>query len=262
MPVHRHRLSWLLPLFVLAATAAQAREEPAPAPRHGNSYEIRFLDIHAAEALAWESCTQPARCEVQAESYDNDPKKRGALRVVADGATHARIAKALMREDSLPETQSFQILFLAASKQPSGNNPGLSAGAQKALADLKDFLPFKSYRLLDSAWLRTARVGDLRLIGSRGQEYRIALSFRAFGTRAERSLVIDRFQLAEDAWAAPIPAAPTEGSPATPQPPRGVRELISTSFGMKIGETLVVGTSNLSGTDEALVVLLSAVPAP
>lgn len=259
------RLTTLLLLALLAAPAAAARQEATPEPRHGNSYEIRFLDIHAAEALAWESCTERSRCEVQAESYDNDPKKRGALRVNADGATHARIAQALMREDSRPETYSFQVSFMAASKQADGANPGLASGVQKALGDLQGFLPFKSYRQLDSAWLRTARAGNLRLTGMGGQEYQINLSFRSFGTRAERSLVVDRFQLVEDSSAMPAPAtpsAPADGEKGIPPPPRRSRELISTSFGLKAGETIVVGTSNLPGTDEALVVLLTAVPAP
>ena len=38
------------------------------------------------------------------------------------------------------------------------------------------------------------------------------------------------------------------------------REILSTSFSIKVGETLVVGTSKLDGGDEALVVLLTAEP--
>ena len=42
--------------------------------------------------------------------------------------------------------------------------------------------------------------------------------------------------------------------------PRPPRELISTTFGVKVGETIVVGTSKVDGTEEALIVLLTAVP--
>ena len=38
--------------------------------------------------------------------------------------------------------------------------------------------------------------------------------------------------------------------------------LIDTSFGLKEGETLVVGTSKVGGSNDALVVLVTAVPAP
>ena len=38
------------------------------------------------------------------------------------------------------------------------------------------------------------------------------------------------------------------------------RPLLETSFGMKAGETVVVGTAKLDGPSKALVVLLSALP--
>ena len=40
----------------------------------------------------------------------------------------------------------------------------------------------------------------------------------------------------------------------------GVVRLIGTTFGMNVGETVVVGTSKLNGGSEALVVLLTATP--
>ena len=39
------------------------------------------------------------------------------------------------------------------------------------------------------------------------------------------------------------------------------RQLIDTTFSLKEGETIVVGTSKADGADGALVVLLTAVPA-
>jgi hypothetical protein len=40
------------------------------------------------------------------------------------------------------------------------------------------------------------------------------------------------------------------------------RPLLQTTFSLKEGETIVVGTSKADGADGALVVLLTAVPAP
>ena len=43
------------------------------------------------------------------------------------------------------------------------------------------------------------------------------------------------------------------------QPPRWVRRnVIATSFSVKVGETIVVGTSKLNGNGEALIVLFTA----
>ncbi|HYG62047.1 MAG TPA: hypothetical protein VEL74_05670, partial [Thermoanaerobaculia bacterium] len=40
---------------------------------------------------------------------------------------------------------------------------------------------------------------------------------------------------------------------------RAPRRLIQTSFGLEVGETIVVGTSRLDGGEQGLVVLLTAV---
>jgi len=115
---------------------------------------------------------------------------------------------------------------------------GLSAPARKALSDIKDFLPYKSYRTLDTQWLaggpgpHNQIVGHL--LGSDNQDY--------------------NFQL----W------QPDGGRPSTltfrlRMPPPGFEKLLlETTFDMRPGETVVVGTSRLQG-DKALVVLLTAV---
>jgi hypothetical protein len=71
-------------------------------------------------------------------------------------------------------------------------------------------------------------------------------------------LFVDFFNLGEEPG---IPRAASEASKETQgRAPRAPRDLISTSFSLKKGETIVVGTSKIDGTDEALVVLLTAVP--
>ena len=68
-----------------------------------------------------------------------------------------------------------------------------------------------------------------------------------------RRLVIvdpDRFPL-------PPETPRKDGAPLAPQP---LRPLLETSFGMKAGETVVVGTAKLDGPSKALVVILSALP--
>ena len=47
---------------------------------------------------------------------------------------------------------------------------------------------------------------------------------------------------------------------AAPTPPTVAEHLLSTSFSIRKGETVVVGTSKLRGNDQALVVLLTALP--
>ena len=48
--------------------------------------------------------------------------------------------------------------------------------AQKALKDLQDFLPYKSYHLVDMAWLRTSWNASSQITGPKGESYVVDIS--------------------------------------------------------------------------------------
>lgn len=250
----------LLLLAVPLAAAAPRQEEatPKPSATYGNRYEIRFMDLHAAEVLAWEQCADKERCKVTALAVSGDPARKGYLEVSADTSTHERIARALARQDATPRTQTFQVILLAASAKAGASATDLSQSAQKALNDLRDFLPYKSYQVLDSTWLRTTQTAEGRLVGRHGMGYSLRLRFRPVGGAEDKNLFVEIFRIDEE------PGMPRPSAEAKPGEaalaPRAPRDLIDTSFGLKEGETIVVGTSKLDGSDEALVVLLTAVP--
>jgi hypothetical protein len=215
------------------------------------------MDLHAVEVLAWDQCAQKDRCRIGTLAVDGSPSRRGHLEVTADATTQEKIARVLAKEDATPRTQRFQLLLLAASAKAGGGGPEVPANTQKALADLKEFLPFKSYELLDMAWLSATqdRTAEAHMVGRPGQNYRMIMRFRNVGARADRDLFVDAFQLTLEPF-----ATKAEGGEGKDTHHPG-RELIDTSFGLKEGETLVVGTSKVDGLDEAVVVLLTAVPA-
>lgn len=151
-----------------------------------------------------------------------------------------------------PRNQNIQILLLSASLKPGTTaGPEIPENAQKALNDLKKFLPFKSYQVVDGAWLSATegKTAQGRLAGSGGATYKVALRFRSTGEGESRSLFVDAFDLEQE-----IVVQMQEG------PKFGGRDLINTTFSIKEGETIVVGTSKADGADGALVVLLTAVP--
>ena len=261
---------WMI-LFLLlvgASGPALARAQEEPLSITSIRYEIRYMDLHAAEALAWEQCPAALKnyCRVAAMALQGDPTKKAYLEVKADPATHERIAQALVKADAKPRTQVFQVVLLAASGKTGRPAPELSASAQKALADLQGFLPYKSYEVLDTAWIRTTQddVAEGRVVGLRGASYQMQLRFRVTGAAEEGQLFIDAFQLRSEPTMFQTPAKEGTGSgtpAAAPVPtPRPARDLISTSFGLKVGETIVVGASKVDGAEDALVVLLTAVP--
>jgi hypothetical protein len=237
----------------LAAKQAEKQPEPPAVPsREAQSvrYEIRFMDLHAAEVLAWDQCAQKERCRVASLTVPGE--KRKYLDVTAEPAVQEKIARALAREDRQPRTHGFQILLVAASLKPSGGGQEVPANVQKALADLKGFLPFKSYEVLDTAWLNGTqdRGMEARLVDRQGAVYPVILQFHDTGSPADHTLFVDVFRLRVEPFKIP-------GTPEV----RPGGSLIDTSFGVKEGETLVVGTSKTSGSNEAVVVLVTAVPA-
>ena len=55
--------------------------------------------------------------------------------------------------NTLSQIQGFNIVLLVGESQASGGSvDDVPAAARKALADLRDFLPFKHYRLVDTQW--------------------------------------------------------------------------------------------------------------
>jgi len=258
-------LTLLLVLTAVPLAAKPAQEAPTPPPTPvaltDSRFEIRFMDLHTAEQLAWDQCPEKERCRIAASAFINDTAAKwvgdsnlkGFLEVRSDSATHERIVRALAKADAAPLTQSFQLLLLAASTHKGTGEPDVPASAQKALAELRGFLPYKDYRLLDSTWLRATqdRPTEGRVVGRGDQGYGVKLRFRTTGGD---QMFLDIFQLGEELMP-PRPAA--DGKKSEPHVPR---DLITTSFSLKKGETIVVGTSKLDGSDDALVVLLTAVP--
>src|SRR5688572_910962 len=69
------------------------------------------------------------------------------------------------------QLNGFSVVLVEGSTSGGTATEGVPAAAAKALADLKDFLPYKSYRLLDTQWtLGSGRMAN-RLRGPDGRDY-------------------------------------------------------------------------------------------
>ncbi|MFL6195341.1 MAG: hypothetical protein ACJ75H_14285 [Thermoanaerobaculia bacterium] len=249
--------SLALAMLLLAPPVLAAKQEtpkpPAETPRPTQSvrYDIRYLNLHAAEVLAWDACIQKERCQITTLALANDPSRRGYLDVTAEAAVQEKVARALAKQDTIPRTQNLQILLLTASTKAGGGAPDVPENAQKALTDLKKFLPYKSFQMVDAALLSATegQAAQGRLVTSGGFKYEVKLRFRAQGDPEDQSLFVDRFELQQEL------IITTKDGPHYDR-----RSLIETAFNVKEGETIVVGTSKADGVDEALVVLLTVLP--
>lgn len=237
-----------------AAALAAAPEEHLKAPRLVTYYTLDYLDLHDAEALAWDQCPHKESCEINSRSGNGR-----ALVVSADAATQDRVAHMLAREDA-PQTQAFQLTLLLADDQPEPEGSALSKSNSQALRELREILPFRGYHLLDMAWVRATQSAKVRLGGPRGFPIEVEMDFHRLGGSAGKKLFIRRFILRQDLTAVQAHSpAHAEHQQVEETATFTADPLLTTSFGVDRGETVVVGTSKLPGTGQAIVLLLTAV---
>ena len=156
-------------------------------------------------------------------------------------------------------TYTFQLVLLVAGTEGAEQFENVPANARKALDDVKGFLPYTSYRLLDLAWLRSSRTAEAQISGPDGRSLSASIRFHTEPSDPQR-IEIQRLVIVEAPRAPMLLEAPRKDGAPTALAPQAIRPLLETSFGMKAGETVVVGTAKLDGPSKALVVILSAIP--
>jgi len=158
----------------------------------------------------------------------------------------------------------FQVVLLIGDTGGESELEGVSGNVSKALDDVKEFLPFKSYRVLDTALLRSAGRVEGLLSGPEGQDYSVEMAFHR--ESGKNRIIVQRFSLTDLGFrgtpAPPRKAAVDPGQSTGTVAPRAAiqRRLIESSFSLHVGETIIVGSSKLNGGSEALLVLLTAIP--
>jgi hypothetical protein len=137
---------------------------------------------------------------------------------------------------SNPSLMKFTITLLLGDTEagPSGT---LSPAAAKAIADLKDFLPYKRFHVLDTLPIIGLRSPTVKLRAPTGDQY----DFTMNATERPGNTIAVMLRLLDPGSSARQPAT-----------------LIDTQFNMAVGETVVVGTSRLEAT-KALILLVTSV---
>jgi len=138
--------------------------------------------------------------------------------------------------------RGYALVLLLGDTQSGPMPEALSPQAKKALGDIKDFLPYKSYRVLDTQWLAGSDMSASQSSGTlRGvNEESLPFNLEVQNQSTEKLKLFGA---------------------------GGRTILLENSFTARPGETVVVGTSRLplhdkgTDTDKALVVLFSVVEA-
>ena len=120
---------------------------------------MRHVVRVALAALALAVASAPAGA--QQASADSTPKK------------------VMNAPDPLPR-RGFNVVLLLGDMMGGDTQDAIPVAARKALADMKDFLPYKSYRLLDTQWIISGNAAGnaaavTRLRGVDDQEYELEL---------------------------------------------------------------------------------------
>jgi hypothetical protein len=137
--------------------------------------------------------------------------------------------------------KAFTVTLVLGDTQP-GASDSLAREATKALADLKDFLPYKQYRLLDPSPMIGLN-GPHIILRPGDQKYEFYMRSTDVSPKTTQ---VDMLRL----W---------EMRESTQEPKKtNYNLLIDTAFKIDVGETVVVGTSRLDGS-KALILLVSAV---
>ncbi len=251
---HRRGAILLALLGVVLALPVLARpaESDGASQPYERRYAVKQLSLHEAEVLAWQQCGAATKevCRVR----DSGIMESGIqyLVFIGDDAAQERLVRALAERDGMPRSQAFQVILLTADRAAKESLEGLPANTRKAIEDVASFLPFTRYRLVDAGWVRTANQAALTLHDADGLPLEVSLTLRG---RANEQLLISPFVV--DAQAVDLSSVE---SPTGKAVRRAGRRLLGTSFGIQLGETLVVGTSRVDGSESALVAVVSAAP--
>ena len=180
--------------------------------------------------------------------------------------------------DEVPDTKLVQINLLAASKTGSNELSDLPANTRKAIQDIRDFLPFKSYRLLDTSLVRvlvpshrgSPRSGPSNTFMRGPDDTKLEIRMSMMMGETESEVFVGRFEVSPSVMdrLRAVTMTPEQQDQADPGAPVVAPRadlidsgpLISTSFTAEVGETVVVGSSRLNGGDDALIVLFTALP--
>jgi len=248
-------------LALLAASVAPAAAAPAN-PGDGDHkalvsriYRVKHMDPSDAVMLAHQTCLDRRGDE---DSCRYSVERQGWFTYNTDAETQEAIAKVLAASDVPVSSLTLRLTLLMADNADHPK-PKLAEGEARALADIQQLLPYRSYRLVETGQLLARDRGQIRLGGV--PYYNGAFDLRRRPGVDSTTIQFDRFELFRSTPHRDTAAAAGQADDGKEEGDTGdvkTESLLRTSFTMEVGETVIVGTSRLDGDDEALIVLLTA----
>ena len=180
-----------------------------------------------------------------------------ALALPAPAAPQAQSPRLTTQGQSgMQQIQGFNIVLVLGENEASGEHGigEVPQAARRALEDVREFLPYKHYRVLDTQWTSCCGGERVNLSGRLQGLYQPANARPATLQPRPYSFAIEARESAGKLQMffrlSPEEGAIIDGKVMT-------RPVVDSNFSMEPGETVVVGTSRVGG-DKALIALVTA----
>ncbi|HSR50776.1 MAG TPA: secretin N-terminal domain-containing protein [Acidobacteriota bacterium] len=232
-----------------AQEKAQTQEEPqqqrfdaagVPEDWEIEVYEARHQSIEDLMSVLHAILSRPYRFSIS-ETYNT-------LTLTAPEDIHDRVRALIERFDKPAKNVQLQFYLLRAERAPNGAPQDLPADLSPILADLSDVTQFQSFHLISAPSARTRSGGAVSLQGGTGSGHHVRLDSVTLESDGEVHLNNLQVEVQED-----------ETPPNLPRGRRIAMARLNLSVELKDGETVVLGSSQLSrekGT--ALIVIVRA----
>lgn len=223
---------------VMSLGNAGAAGEPAAARGDAKVYVLNFNPAPQASNLVRDPCQAiDSGCRINVV-------KDTVMTVTASAEAQAKVADLLRQVDVPPRSQTFHIMILEAGMEPFPRTE-LPERVARALDQSSRLLPYKGYRLLEQGLLTTTERGKIAL-GDPENGFEAQLRVEG-GADPASPLLVRSFEM-------------TRAKFEQVGDQQFRRTVIETSFTIDPGQTVVLGASHFEGGDQALVVLVTAVP--
>ncbi|HXV77394.1 MAG TPA: hypothetical protein VD788_13840, partial [Candidatus Polarisedimenticolaceae bacterium] len=165
------------------------------------------------------------------------------LFVLGPDEAHAAIVEMLAERDpAVPAAQGFEVTLVRAVRPPAGDPPGsFPPRIATALRGLLELMPDLRFEPMATGSVRTSDRGRIRLATENGERYVVEIEYRS------RRVGLERTELS-----LAIEAERDSNNP-------NLRDLLATSLSVFVGETVVVGSSTTSNSQDPMVLLLLTV---
>ena len=224
-------------LFVAVLAIAGARS--GVAELSGRNFDLQTLEPRLATTMASDICREMKKSQYNCKVTPAPPK---GITVFAAPEVHDAVQRALFEQDPpVPSSLGFRVILVRPGEAEQSRRP-TSPDISRALDAVEELLGYSARAIQDVGVIRTGDIGSTRLAGGNKDLFEVELELRSVVTRRSgQELTVElRVRRAET---------------GTPKP-----VLLNSVVTLKLGETVVAGTSRAHPDEQPLMMLLTSLP--